>query len=230
MTVDQQVEVASPGQAVPAAPPAPPALPAVAQGGAAGGAQAPAAPAPVSCSNLSGLRSARSELSNQLSSVNNRREELIAELRTADANAVPGLQARLQVLDARLVQIEQDIQTTGQQLVSSQQACAVAPTRGRDAPPGFFNSDVGEFAGVMGTLVLTFAAVRLIWTRTRTKPVPLRDTEADLRMERLEQAVDAIAIEVERVGEAQRFQARLLSEGAAQPLPVRQHEAERVRS
>ncbi|MBL8959228.1 MAG: hypothetical protein JNJ98_05205 [Gemmatimonadetes bacterium] len=231
MTVDQQVEAASPGQAVPAAPPPPPAVPAIAGGaGAAGGGQATSAPAPVSCSNLNGLRSARNELSNQLNSVNNRREELVRELRSADPAAVPGLEARLKVLDARLVQIEQDIQTTGQQLVSAQQACAVVPVRGRDAPPAFWNSDVGEFAGVMGTLVLTFAAVRLIWTRTRPKPVPLRDTEADLRMERLEQAVDAIAIEVERVGEAQRFQARLLNEGAAQPLPVREREGERVRS
>ena len=36
----------------------------------------------------------------------------------------------------------------------------------------------------------------------------------------IEQAVDAIAIEVERVGEAQRYQAKLLGEGAAQPIPV----------
>lgn len=216
-------------QAVPAAPPPPPAAPAIAGGAGAGG-QATTAPAAVSCSNLNGLRSARNELSNQLNSVNNRREELVTELRSADANAVPGLQARLKVLDSRLVQIEQDIQTTGQQLVAAQQACGVVPASGRDVPPAFWNSDVGEFAGVMGTLVLTFAAVRLIWTRNRPKPVPLRDAEADLRMERLEQAVDAIAIEVERVGEAQRFQARLLNEGAAQPLPVREREGERVRS
>ena len=230
MIVDQQAEAAAPAQAAPAAPPPAPAAPSIAGGaGSAGGGPATAAPGPVSCSNLGGLRSARSELSNQLTSVNDRREELITELRSADANAVPGLQARLKVLDARLVQIEQDIQTTGQQLVSTQQACAVSPVRGRDTPPGFFNSDVGEFAGVAGTMVLAFAAVRIIWNRTRSRPAPTRDPEADLRMERLEQAVDAIAIEVERVGEAQRFQAKLLNEGAAQPIGVQARAAEQVR-
>jgi hypothetical protein len=34
----------------------------------------------------------------------------------------------------------------------------------------------------------------------------------DVRLERIEQAIDAIAVEVERVGEAQRYSARLLAE------------------
>jgi hypothetical protein len=37
------------------------------------------------------------------------------------------------------------------------------------------------------------------------------------RLERIEQAVDAIAIEVERVSEAQRFQTRLMTESRALP-------------
>lgn len=35
----------------------------------------------------------------------------------------------------------------------------------------------------------------------------------DARLERIEQAVDAIAIEIERISEAQRFTTKLLSEG-----------------
>ena len=38
----------------------------------------------------------------------------------------------------------------------------------------------------------------------------------DSRFERLEQAVDAIAVEVERISEAQRFSAKLLSEKGAE--------------
>jgi hypothetical protein len=48
-------------------------------------------------------------------------------------------------------------------------------------------------------------------------------------MERLEQAVDAIAIEVERISEGQRYMTRLLSEGSAPALPVGQKVAESVR-
>jgi hypothetical protein len=41
-----------------------------------------------------------------------------------------------------------------------------------------------------------------------------RDPEIEARLRRLEQAVDAIAIEVERVGEGQRFVTRLLEDRA----------------
>jgi len=56
-------------------------------------------------------------------------------------------------------------------------------------------------------------------------------SEHDTRMERLEQAVDAIAIEVERVGEAQRYQTKLLSEANLMPgAGVGQRVAEPVRA
>ena len=41
--------------------------------------------------------------------------------------------------------------------------------------------------------------------------------EVTSRLERIEQAVDAIAVEVERISEGQRFTTKLLSEGKAQP-------------
>ena len=42
--------------------------------------------------------------------------------------------------------------------------------------------------------------------------------ESALRLERMEQAIDAMALEIERVGEAQRFTTRLLTEkGSAVP-------------
>lgn len=42
---------------------------------------------------------------------------------------------------------------------------------------------------------------------------------ADGRMERLEQAVDAIAVELERVGEGQRFVTKLLADRSRTPTP-----------
>jgi hypothetical protein len=38
-------------------------------------------------------------------------------------------------------------------------------------------------------------------------------TEVTSRLERIEQAVDAVALEVERISEGQRFTTKLLSEG-----------------
>ena len=42
---------------------------------------------------------------------------------------------------------------------------------------------------------------------------PLIPSEVTSRLERIEQAVDAVALEVERISEGQRFTTKLLSEG-----------------
>jgi hypothetical protein len=46
---------------------------------------------------------------------------------------------------------------------------------------------------------------------------PFGSDTANQRLERIEQAVDAIAIEMERVSEGQRFTTKLLAERVAQP-------------
>jgi hypothetical protein len=62
-------------------------------------------------------------------------------------------------------------------------------------------------------MVLGFPVVRLITKWLEPKPVPPRELSAiNGRLERIETAVDSIALEVERISEAQRFSARLQSE------------------
>ncbi|MDB4917104.1 MAG: hypothetical protein JWM95_4748, partial [Gemmatimonadetes bacterium] len=60
-------------------------------------------------------------------------------------------------------------------------------------------------------LPMSIALARRIWLRTPRKQ-PMLDIESSPRMQRMEEAIEAIAIEVERVGEAQRFATKLLSE------------------
>ena len=49
----------------------------------------------------------------------------------------------------------------------------------------------------------------------QSKPKHMKGTgEQNLQLEQLQQSVDAIAVEVERIAEAQRFSARLLAERA----------------
>jgi hypothetical protein len=63
------------------------------------------------------------------------------------------------------------------------------------------------------TIVLGLPVVRLITRWLEPKPVPPRELSAiNGRLERIETAVDSIALEVERISEAQRFSARLQSE------------------
>lgn len=70
------------------------------------------------------------------------------------------------------------------------------------------------------TLVLGLPIVRLITKWLEPRPVPPRELGAiNGRLERIETAVDAIALEVERISESQRFTARLQSEQGAKRLP-----------
>ena len=70
-------------------------------------------------------------------------------------------------------------------------------------------------------IVLGFPVVRLITRWLEPKPVPPRELSAiNARLERIETAVDSIALEVERISEAQRFSARLQSEQQAPRLPT----------
>lgn len=70
---------------------------------------------------------------------------------------------------------------------------------------------------VNGAVIL---AALLLWHRRKTRGLrPVGDTaQADSRMDRIENAIESVAEQVERIGEAQRFAARALGEGAAQPL------------
>lgn len=62
-------------------------------------------------------------------------------------------------------------------------------------------------------IVLGLPLVRLVTRWLEPKPVPPRELSAiNGRLERIETAVDSIALEVERISEAQRFSARLQSE------------------
>ena len=85
--------------------------------------------------------------------------------------------------------------------------------------------DVLKFAQVAGVLVgicaalavvmlVFFGASRLLRRTLARPPAPQLE---DQRLARLEQAVDAIAIEVERVSESQRFISKLLDARSQEP-------------
>jgi hypothetical protein len=80
------------------------------------------------------------------------------------------------------------------------------------------NPDVSAFAQVSviivtlaGSLAAIAVASFIVVRRALRAPRPQHD---DQRLEQLQHSVDAIAVEVERIAEAQRFTARLLAERA----------------
>ena len=84
--------------------------------------------------------------------------------------------------------------------------------------PGEVMIALGAFTAV-GVSIKIVASSVLKWQENKLKyqhPAAF-DLGADARLERMEQAVDAIAIEIERISEGQRFTTRLLSQKQATP-------------
>ena len=124
---------------------------------------------------------------------------------------------RIVVLDPKLIDRDQI-----EELV--QQAIAPAP-----APPESpVDRGPPENAIVMTAIVLFFIALTLIGfpmaraaarRMDRKSAGPALPNDLLPRLERIEQAVEGVALEMERVAEAQRFSARLLSERLPEALP-----------
>ena len=185
------------------------------------------------------LRARRSELSSQLESATDRRQQLVEQIRHSNGASRTGLEARLQVLDLRIVRLESEIDQTGEQLASAQAQRFTETRQPVDFPRDFPFSRIDPepilicfILFVMSPIALTIS--RLIWKRGSRIGQLAPTSESTPRLERIEQAVDAIAIEVERVSEGQRFVTRLLAERGApglgghapQPEPARVPAAE----
>lgn len=187
---------------------------------------------PLTPAEVAAVRARRSELSNQLTSAADRRDEIAAQLERASETSKPGLEDRLAVLDKRIVQLESDIAETGQLLTSPQYTSSTA------ASTNFMGLSPGQTTGlgIVFTLFvlapLAFSLARLIWRRgtARGGPAFPDAAEATRRLAGLEQAVDAIAVEIERVSEGQRYVTRIFTESQGVPaLGAGQRPAEPIR-
>ncbi len=189
------------------------------------------APRVLTSRDIASLRERRTELSRQLTSAEYRRDRLAESLKGATGEDRQGIVQRLEVLDNRIAQIEQDIAETGREITSAPLGLSSStepPTRIMGLQEDTF---VGLTAGFMVLVLfpIAFAFARLMWRRAMTAP-PKKDVESDQRLERMEQAIDSIAVEIERVSENQRFTTRILSEASGfAALPAGQRPAEPIR-
>lgn len=162
------------------------------------------------------LVSRRNELSDQISSVSRRRSSLVSEIRTApDGVGRSGLEDRVRLLDQRILQLERDLGTTGEQLAAAPGDLVSFSERTSNQSPPADDFESGLATGGVSTLMVlgaVYAWRRFRRKRNRTEPRPQLASDSNDRLERLEHGVDAIAIEVERISEGQRFVTKLLSE------------------
>lgn len=169
---------------------------------------------PGTAEEVRALRNQRSELSSQLTSAARRREQLAGDLEGKSGADRAGIESRIRVLDERIVQIEQDIANTGQVLALARGTVLTpeTPSTQTDMLP----VDLTAITAILSVFVLGPIAIvyaRNLWRRGSTQKVETQlERQNSERLARLESAVDAIAIEMERVSEGQRFVTKLLAE------------------
>jgi hypothetical protein len=189
------------------------------------------------------LKAQRSELRNQLERLEEQRDDLSRQLRSepgvADADK-KGLEQRISFVDQRIAETEKLLAEADKSVATqAAQPGAVLPPRPeprvvRNGPPEEFWVIMGIALFVIG-LPLTIAYARRIWRKSAGVITGI-PAEVYERFNKLDHAVDAIAIEVERVGEGQRYltrlhadQARAIGAGPAQRVEVAEREQESVR-
>ena len=138
------------------------------------------------------------------------------------------MQQRIVQLDLRIAEVDKAISAADVQVARA--ASIPGAVVVQNTPINNLSSDVWEFAGV--TLLVLLAAMvpialfsaRRMFRRSATAVAELPRELMD-RLGRLEQTSEATALEVERIGEGQRFVTRLLTERSdralAQPVGSR---------
>lgn len=164
-----------------------------------------------------GFRAQRRELSNQLDDLESTRRGItsqLEELDPANTDRKP-LENRLTDIDSRIKSVDQMLAVNATQLA---QAAAI-PGAVVEQPPPPPRQGPPEEAWVLGGIFLivavfplSVAMARRIWRRSAAAVTSLPRDIAD-RLLRMEQAIEATAVEVERIGEGQRFITRLFTEG-----------------
>ena len=165
-----------------------------------------------------GFQAQRSILGDQLRSLENKRSEFIQSLQTPNLATADraGLEKRVVDVDARISDLDKQIAAADADVARSAAVPGTtveAPSPPRSGPPEEFYALSALFI-VVTLLPLSIAFARRIWRRSAAVTVKLTK-ELDGRMISLEQAVESIAVEVERIGEGQRFVTQLLADNRA---------------
>ncbi|MBK8248211.1 MAG: hypothetical protein IPK85_12510 [Gemmatimonadetes bacterium] len=166
-----------------------------------------------------------------------------AEIKALTGQLTPGTtEAREGAIEDQLSSAQDRLESLREQLdqaiTGSTRPGASGGQDSNDIPRGVQNViEMGMVGLVM--IFLGTPIIRMIARRFEPRPVAPAGADPNPRLDRLEQAIDAVAIEVERMSEGQRFTNKLLGEmkalpapnpleqwpqGARVPEPIRQHE------
>lgn len=203
------------------------ATPAIAQGDAVA-TPAPARPAapqdydPLAASRTyEGLVAQRTVLRSQLEDLEQQRSVVRDEYKRAQSGVdQTGLEQRLAGIDQRIAKTSIDLAEVEAKIVVAAGVPGAVPP---DGVPGDFrapsSSDdelfmMGIFFSALLAFPIVIAYARRIWHRSAPPVSAVLPADLSDRIRAMERAVESVAVEVERVGEGQRFVTQLLASRA----------------
>ncbi len=163
-------------------------------------------------------------LRGEIASTREEIRELASRVGTGNDRQQAVIDAQLSSANLRLERLQERLD----QMMAGDpgEVITVAP----DFPPGLDGERIADIARTTtNSLFITIAAIAIgvplvrafaRWLDRRGTPAPAADIGP--RLDRIEQAVDAVAVEMERVSESQRYASRLLGELRSLPAPPAQ--------
>ena len=171
--------------------------------------------APTATEMYEAARLASRELHSQIDQLRSERSQVQRQLTTAQ-NPVDrqGLETRLQQLDARIVDVQKQVAQADVMVASRAAIPGVVVQevpRGPDIPP-----EALVLSG-MGMAMIILLPLSIAWgvryVKRGAAAVAALPSDLAARMTSIERSIESVAIEVERVGEGQRFVTQLLADG-----------------
>jgi hypothetical protein len=170
-----------------------------------------------------GTVAARRELSAQRSDLQSMRRRVSEQLRNPMVEGADrqGLERQIMDIDARTMALDKDIAAANARVAQAAlvPGAVVEEAHPRDEIPEQVYIITGVFIAFVLFPLSIALALRLV--RRGARAVAALPHDMMERFTRIDQAMDAMAVEVERIGEGQRFVTRLMSERAiADPLAL----------
>jgi hypothetical protein len=182
---------------------------------------------------LGALRGQRGELQSQMEQLSRRRNQLDEQRHVAPSGAARArLEAQIAELDARSARLDATLNGVNDRISSAMGRLAELPA-GADrvvrAPqitipdiqfgPGRRGPDMREVAGIMAAEAVALVLIGVVFWRFGMKR--MRDrfdrmfSAQTQQLTQLQQAMDVVGVEVERISEGQRYVTKVLTEGGA---------------
>lgn len=201
--------------------------------------------APNAHAMLMAVQARRDELREQVQQLEGKREELNQQIREDRHQGmdITGLEARVKQIDARISAVDQQVAMADAEVAKQ---AAVPGAVVEQSEPMVMQNGPPDAVWVLSAIFIitvlmpiSIALARRLWKRGGPSAPALPSDVGD-RLRAIESAVESVAVEVERIGEGQRFMSRVLTdrpgaadaraigEGAAQAveIPQRQKVAE----